>query len=144
MYGERIRLLRKELKLTMRKFGEKFNLAESTISGYENETRKPDIDLIEKFADFFDVDADYILGRTNIRKNSLTDQFINAANKAKRGEGVQEHSADSADTEKNIGRAFLGGADKYTDEELDLARAAARAAVDAYRKGQRKRDEDNS
>ncbi|QCT02698.1 hypothetical protein E6C60_1983 [Paenibacillus algicola] len=47
----------------MREFGEKFSLAESTISGYENETRKPDIELFEKFADFFGVSTDQLLGR---------------------------------------------------------------------------------
>lgn len=45
------------------------------------------------------------------------------------------------DNESKLGRAFLGGADKYSEEELDLARAAGKAAVDAYRKAQRKIDE---
>jgi transcriptional regulator with XRE-family HTH domain len=49
----------------MKELGAKFNLAESTISGYENETRKPDLDLIDKFADFFEVKADFLLGRTD-------------------------------------------------------------------------------
>ena len=41
----------------------KLNLAESTISGYENGNRKPDYDTLNKFADFFDVSTDYLLGR---------------------------------------------------------------------------------
>ncbi|CAH1202924.1 hypothetical protein PAECIP111891_02146 [Paenibacillus allorhizoplanae] len=40
-----------------------------------------------------------------------------------------------ATTESNIGRAFFGGADQYTEDELEIARAAAQAAVEAYRKG---------
>jgi len=63
MFGEKLRKLRKEKKLTMKEFGEKFNLAESTISGYETGNRKPEITIIEKFADFFDVSVDYLLGR---------------------------------------------------------------------------------
>ncbi|WP_281885607.1 helix-turn-helix domain-containing protein [Paenibacillus sp. YYML68] len=66
MFGQRIRELRQKSNLTMKEFGKKFNLAESTISGYENEARKPDIDLLSKFADFFEVDIDYILGRTEV------------------------------------------------------------------------------
>ena len=47
----------------MKELGEAFNLAESTISGYENETRKPDIETVQKLADFFGVSTDYLLGR---------------------------------------------------------------------------------
>ena len=66
MLGSRLRELRKNKRLTMKEFGVKFNLAESTISGYENGTRKPDIDQVKKFADFFEVTTDYILGQTVI------------------------------------------------------------------------------
>lgn len=65
MFGKRLRALRKENKLTMREFGEKFSLAESTISGYENGNRKPDMDILSKFADYFNVSTDYLLGRTD-------------------------------------------------------------------------------
>jgi transcriptional regulator with XRE-family HTH domain len=65
MFGKRLRELRKEKKLTMKELGKKFNLAESTISGYENENRKPDMDIIKQFADFFETSVDYLLGRTN-------------------------------------------------------------------------------
>lgn len=47
----------------MKELGQKLNLAESTISGYENGNRKPDYDTLNKFADFFDVSTDYLLGR---------------------------------------------------------------------------------
>lgn len=65
MFGKRLRMLRKERKLTMKDFGKYFNLAESTISGYEGGSRKPDMDTINKFADYFDVTTDYLLGRSD-------------------------------------------------------------------------------
>jgi len=65
MFQNRLRELRKQRKLTAREFGEKFNLAESTISGYETGARKPDMETVEKFADFFGVSVDYLLGRTD-------------------------------------------------------------------------------
>jgi hypothetical protein len=40
--------------------------------------------------------------------------------------------------EPAAGRAFLGGADKYTEEEL----AIAKAAIEAYRKGKRAAKQD--
>lgn len=66
--GNRLRTLRKEQQLTMKDFGAKFNLAESTISGYENGTRKPDLDTVDKLATFFDVSTDYLIGRTDYPK----------------------------------------------------------------------------
>lgn len=65
MFGERLRELRKKRKLTMKDVGAKFGLAESTISGYENNLRKPDMDTVEKIADFFEVTVDYLLGRSD-------------------------------------------------------------------------------
>jgi transcriptional regulator with XRE-family HTH domain len=65
VFGNRLRKLRKERKLTAKEFGAKFGLAESTISGYENGNRTPDLELIDSFATFFNVSVDYLLGRTN-------------------------------------------------------------------------------
>lgn len=88
MLPERLRQLRKAKKLTMKELGKKFNLAESTISGYENGIRKPDIELVERFASFFGVSTDYLLGRTDYpqgidltnkseeEKNKIYDQFV--------------------------------------------------------------------
>lgn len=63
MFGKRLRNLRKQKNLTMRELGRIFNLAESTISGYENGNRKPDMSIVEQFADFFETSVDYLLGR---------------------------------------------------------------------------------
>lgn len=59
----------------MKELGQKLNLAESTISGYENGNRKPDYDTLNKFADFFEVSTDYLLGR-DITKNMSKDEDI--------------------------------------------------------------------
>ncbi|WP_199624510.1 helix-turn-helix domain-containing protein [Paenibacillus alkalitolerans] len=64
MYGTRIRELRKARGMTMKQLGQRLSLAESTISGYENEIRKPDMDTLLQFADLFEVTVDYLLGRT--------------------------------------------------------------------------------
>lgn len=65
MFGTRLRELRKEKNLTMKELGKKFSLAESTISGYENGNRKPDSEIINSFADYFEVSTDYLYGRTD-------------------------------------------------------------------------------
>ena len=61
----RIRTLRKDKGLTMKQFGERIGMAESTISLYESGKRQPDNETLKKIADFFDVSTDYLLERTD-------------------------------------------------------------------------------
>ncbi|MWC26662.1 helix-turn-helix domain-containing protein [Paenibacillus sp. MMS18-CY102] len=131
MYGQRIKQLRKDYKMTAKVLGQKLNLAESTISGYENETRKPDIDTFERIADIFMVSVDYLMGRTDNQEKDLSKQLLDAADNAKKMQVISEQVADF---ETGVGRAFFGGSDKYSEEELEIARAAAKAAIEAFRK----------
>ena len=58
----RIRELRKEKHLTMKQFGEMFGISEGGISQYETGKREPSFDLLVRFANFFGVTVDYLLG----------------------------------------------------------------------------------
>jgi len=65
--GERLKLLIEEKGLDQKEFGKIFNLSPSTVSGYITGYRTPSDDLKIKFADYFNVSVDWLLGRTNIR-----------------------------------------------------------------------------
>jgi transcriptional regulator with XRE-family HTH domain len=65
MFSKRLRELRGSRGLTMKELGMIFGLAESTVSGYENNFRHPDINTIIAIADHFDISVDYLLGRTD-------------------------------------------------------------------------------
>ena len=67
-FADRLRKLRAENKLKQEELAKKFNTSKAAISNYENDYRKPNMDLISDLADFFDVSVDYLLGKTNIRK----------------------------------------------------------------------------
>lgn len=56
--------LRTASHLTQADIAQKLGIAKSTISMYENGNREPDFETLEKIADFFNVDIDYLLGRT--------------------------------------------------------------------------------
>lgn len=60
-----IRILRKKLNISMKEFGNKFGLAESTISNYETGRREPDNETLLKFSNFFGVSVDYLLDNDN-------------------------------------------------------------------------------
>lgn len=131
--GVNLKNARKKKGLTQSAVAEKLGIDDTTISKYENDKSEPDLQTLDRLATIYGCSSvnELISGKVD-----FTSQLISSANKARQDEGEQ-----SADSEKNIGRAFLGGADKYTEEELDLARAAAKAAVEAYRKAQKKREE---
>lgn len=57
--------LRLASSFTQAEMAEKLGISKSTISMYENGNREPDFETLEKIADFFNVDIDYLLGRTN-------------------------------------------------------------------------------
>lgn len=67
----RLRALRQEQNISMKQLGDIFDVAESTISLYENEKRKVDTDMLIKFANYFNVSIDYLLGITDERNSSL-------------------------------------------------------------------------
>jgi len=67
MYGKRIAQLRSEQGLTQRELAQTLKIATSTISMYEQQNREPDIAIIVKIAEHFNVSVDYLLGTTQER-----------------------------------------------------------------------------
>lgn len=67
--GYKLKKLRLSRNITQKRFGEMFGLAESTISMYERDERKPDYDTLIHIADHFDVSVDYILGRESSQQS---------------------------------------------------------------------------
>lgn len=57
--------LRISAGLTQVEMAEKLKISRSTIGMYETGAREPDFETLEKIADFFNVDIDYLLGRTD-------------------------------------------------------------------------------
>ena len=80
---ENLRLLRESHKLSQQKLADQFDLAQSQIQSYETGAYEPDITALKAFADFFDTSVDYLIGRTDIRRNiePVDDNGLNAAEK---------------------------------------------------------------
>ena len=60
----RLKKLRKERRISQLKLAIDLNMNQNTISRYENMEREADYDSLIKFADYFGVSVDYLLGRT--------------------------------------------------------------------------------
>lgn len=68
MYGERLRLLRKERNWSIADVAEKISIGKATYGGYETEYRQPPIEKLEKISELYNVSVDYILGLSDERK----------------------------------------------------------------------------
>ena len=70
--------LRKDNDMTQEELAKKLSVAKSTVSMYENGNRFPDKETIEAIADLFNVDIDYLYGRTATTTKYMPDaKFLN-------------------------------------------------------------------
>lgn len=86
-----LKLLRTEKKMSQQELADALGISKSSINMYERGERQPNFEVLETIADFFNVDIDYLLGRT-----TKTTKIINP---------------------NTIAAHFDG--DEYTEEELD-------------------------
>ena len=73
-FAERLRELRNEKKMTMKDLADKLSLTEQAISMYERNERRPNFEKLEEIADFFNIDMNYLLGKSII-KNSYASEL---------------------------------------------------------------------
>ena len=59
-----LRLLRGEKEMSQQELADALGISKSAINMYERGERQPNIETLEAIADFFNVDIDYLLGRT--------------------------------------------------------------------------------
>lgn len=72
----RIKKLREELHMTQQELADKLGGAKSTIAMYENETRKPSMEVLIKLSEIFDCSIDYLLGKSDIKNPDLKDNLF--------------------------------------------------------------------
>lgn len=92
--GDRIRKQRERLGLTQLELATKVDINNSVLSRIEAGKRPVEDNELIRFADFFEVDADYLLGRTDIPQKSGTNM------------------------------SFFGGPENYTPDEIEEMEAA--------------------
>ena len=72
-FSEIIKLLRIERGITQEQLAALLKVSRSTIGMYETGSREPDFETLEAIADIFNVDMDYLMGRSTVeRKNPVS------------------------------------------------------------------------
>lgn len=100
----RIKKLREEFGLTQQELADKLDGAKSTVAMYENETRKPSLEILVKLSEIFNCSIDYILCKSDIRhpqKIEIDDIEIAFAS------GIKGLNKENQETLKNIMEGLL-------------------------------------
>lgn len=104
--GERIAQLRKNRSMSQFQLAKTLNIATSTLGMYETNKRKPNMEMLEKLADFFGVSIDYLLGRETSDKSDIDlDRAIDNAMSFD-GKPVTEHDKKMM---KQLWKAYMAG-----------------------------------
>ena len=78
-FNARLRELRTSRKLSQRDLASCLGISKSSVNMYECGNREPGIDTLEAIADFFNVDLDYLSGKTSEIKSFSGDFGLNNA-----------------------------------------------------------------
>lgn len=70
-FNERLKELRTSSELTIRELADFLGVSKSSIHMYERGEREPSIATLEAIADFFNVDMDYLLGKSDCKNRYL-------------------------------------------------------------------------
>lgn len=82
----RIKTIREEFGMTQQELADQLDGAKSTIAMYENETRKPSLEVLIKLSEIFNCSIDYLLCKTNIRNFEKEDpKFFSSYQKEMEG-----------------------------------------------------------
>ncbi|WP_438587647.1 helix-turn-helix domain-containing protein [Cetobacterium sp.] len=70
LFGDRLKDLRRDKDLTQAQLAKFLNISPSSIGMYEKNRRVPDTEILKKFAEYFKVSVDYLIGKTDIKESA--------------------------------------------------------------------------
>ncbi|WP_270245609.1 helix-turn-helix domain-containing protein [Lactococcus lactis] len=62
VFAEQLKTLRKINGLTQKELAEKLKIKQNSYSDWENGKSEPNIEMLVRIADYFDVSLDYLMG----------------------------------------------------------------------------------
>ena len=71
-FSEILSSLRREKNLSQRRAASDLGISQALLSHYENNAREPKLEFVVKACEYYDVSADYILGRTEARTDETS------------------------------------------------------------------------
>ena len=94
---DRVKVLANGKSLTLAELERKLNFSNSSIRRWNERT--PGIDKVQKVADYFDVSTDYLLGRTDLPKETDNSQMAKQVMMRMDTEGLSSSEIDEIEQE---------------------------------------------
>lgn len=104
-FAERLRSLRQEKGWSQQRLADELKLSKSSVNMYERGEREPGFETMELIADLFNVDMNYLYGRTDIK---IADPIIRADSPASRPVPPGFEPMPSMDVVPLVGRIACG------------------------------------
>lgn len=77
-FGERLKYLRKQSNVSQDDLAKRLGVTRSCVANYEQGTREPNFEDLERIADAFNVEIDYLVGKSDetasVSANPLTEK----------------------------------------------------------------------
>lgn len=70
MFGDRLKSLRNRKGLSQAEFAKQIGVSKSSVNMYERGEREPNFETLEAIADYFNVDLDYLMGKSEIENRA--------------------------------------------------------------------------
>lgn len=79
-FSNRLKQLRNNRRISQEKLGKLIGMSKSSVNMYERGEREPGLETLEALADFFNVDLDYLLGKSDTPNFTLisTTKFVHS------------------------------------------------------------------
>ena len=81
-FCERLRTLRTNKGLSQQDFAKQLGISKSSVNMYERGEREPSFEMLELIADYFNVDMDYLLGKSEFTNKFQWLQIMNSSQSA--------------------------------------------------------------
>ena len=67
-FRDRLKILREKRGMSQQHLADELGISRSAVGNYELGAREPDLETLELIADYFNVDMDYLIGKSVIEK----------------------------------------------------------------------------
>ena len=100
----KIKELREEKGISQQELANAVNISKSSISKYEKGDRTPELETFEAIADYFNVDMDYLKGKSEIRRKYIFTDDDNL----------------EVDKKKEFAKTYISEIRSYKDNNIEI------------------------
>ncbi|KAA0944118.1 helix-turn-helix transcriptional regulator [Sporosarcina sp. ANT_H38] len=133
-FKDRLISLRKDTNLLQVDMAKKIGVARATYGAYEQGTRQPDFEILQRIADFFEVPTDYLLGRSNAKSNPEKELSKDEKDIAKRIKKIKKNLLEGNDDGGGLNYMGEPMSDEAIESLLEALEHAERIATLANKK----------